>query len=33
MDDEVLNYIIEGKYKGIGFDVIGLDPIDDENLT
>ncbi|MED9966969.1 MAG: cyclase family protein [Blautia sp.] len=33
IDDEVLNYIIEGKYKGIGFDVIGLDPIDDENLT
>ncbi|MDO5363436.1 MAG: hypothetical protein Q4F03_12490 [Eubacteriales bacterium] len=29
----MLNYIIEGKYKGIGFDVIGLDPIDDENLT
>lgn len=33
IDNEVLNYIIEGKYKGIGFDVIGLDPIDDENLT
>jgi len=33
VDDEVLNYIIAGEYKGIGFDVIGLDPIADENLT
>ena len=33
IDDEVLDYIIAGKYKGIGFDVIGLDPIADENLT
>ena len=24
---------IAGSYKGIGFDVIGLDPIADENLT
>ena len=32
VDDEVLNYIIDGNYKGIGFDVIGLDPIADENL-
>ncbi len=31
--DEVLDYIINGNYKGIGFDVIGLDPIADENLT
>ena len=27
------DYIIAGNYKGIGFDVIGLDPIADENLT
>lgn len=33
IDDEVLEYILNGKYKGIGFDVIGLDPIADENLT
>ena len=33
LDDEVLDYIIRGSYKGIGFDVIGLDPISDENLT
>lgn len=33
IDDEVLEYIIKGSYKGIGFDVIGLDPIADENLT
>ena len=33
IDDEVLDYIIAGNYKGIGFDVIGLDPIADENLT
>ena len=33
IDDEVLEYIIQGDYKGIGFDVIGLDPINDENLT
>lgn len=33
IDDEVLEYIINGNYKGIGFDVIGLDPIADENLT
>ena len=30
---EVLEYIIGGDYKGIGFDVIGLDPIADDNLT
>lgn len=33
IDDEVLEYIINGNYKGIGFDVIGLDPIADDNLT
>lgn len=33
IDDEVLDLIIAGGYKGIGFDVIGLDPIADENLT
>lgn len=33
IDDEVLEYIITGNYKGIGFDVIGLDPIADDNLT
>ena len=33
IDDEVLDYIIAGNYKGIGFDVIGLDPISDDNLT
>lgn len=32
VDDEVLDYIIKGTYKGIGFDVMGLDPIRDENL-
>ena len=33
IDDRLLEYIISGDYKGIGFDVIGLDPIADENLT
>jgi kynurenine formamidase len=33
IDDSVLEYILEGRYKGIGFDVIGLDPIADGNLT
>jgi len=33
MDDEVLEYVIRGKYKGIGFDVISIDPMDDVNLT
>ena len=31
--EDVLNFIISGSYKGIGFDVIGLDPIADSNLT
>lgn len=33
INNAVLEYIIQGDYKGIGFDVIGLDPINDENLT
>ena len=33
IDDSVLDFILAGYYKGIGFDVIGLDPIEDENLT
>lgn len=33
INEEVLDYIIRGNYKGIGFDVIGLDPIADVNLT
>lgn len=33
VDEEVLDYIMAGKYKGIGFDVIGLDPIADVALT
>lgn len=33
IDEEVLDYIIAGNYKGIGFDVIGLDPIADAALT
>ena len=33
IDSDVLDYILQGDYKGIGFDVIGLDPISDVNLT
>lgn len=33
VDDEVLDYIMKGSYKGIGFDVIGLDPIADAALV
>ena len=33
IDDSVMDIILAGDYKGIGFDVIGLDPIADENLT
>lgn len=33
IDEQVLNVIIQGNYKGIGFDVIGLDPVADEELT
>lgn len=32
IDGEVLRHILDGSYKGIGFDVIGLDPIADGNL-
>ncbi len=32
VDDAVLDYVLAGKYKGIGFDVIGLDPIADAGL-
>lgn len=32
IDEEVMAYILSGNYKGIGFDVIGLDPISDEQL-
>lgn len=33
IDEEVLNFILKGSYKGIGFDVIGLDPIADCGLA
>lgn len=33
LDDAALGLIISGGYKGIGLDVIGLDPISDVNLT
>lgn len=33
VDEEVIDYLIESKKKGIGLDVIGLDPIPDTNLT
>lgn len=33
IDDEVLEFILQQNFKGIGFDVIGFDPIHDENLT
>lgn len=32
IDDEVLDFILLGKYKGIGFDVMGIDPISGINL-
>lgn len=31
--DEVAQYIIDTKKKGVGLDTIGLDPVPDENLT
>lgn len=31
--EEIAEYLIASKKKGIGLDVIGLDPISDENLT
>ena len=33
IDDEVADYIAKHQKKGVGLDVIGLDPIADENLT
>ncbi len=33
IDDDVLTLILRGDYKGIGFDVISVDPIADGNLT
>ena len=33
IDMQVLDYIISGSYKGIGFDTIGLDPVADIDLT
>ena len=33
IDEEVAEYIVRDKKKGVGLDVIGLDPIADENLT
>lgn len=33
LNDEAINFILQDNYKGIGFDVMGIDPIDDENLT
>lgn len=32
LDSHVLDYVIAGSYKGIGFDVIGLDPVADADL-
>ena len=31
-DDDVLDFILLGNYKGIGFDVMGIDPISDLSL-
>ena len=33
LSEDVLDFIISGNFKGIGFDVIGLDPIADANLS
>ena len=33
LDDDALDFVISKNLKGIGFDVIGLDPIADANLT
>ncbi|MDD5938866.1 MAG: cyclase family protein [Clostridiales bacterium] len=33
IDDEVLQFVLDTGKKGIGFDVIGVDPIPDEALT
>ena len=32
LDDSVVDFVIKKNYKGIGFDVIGLDPISDAEL-
>ncbi|MBR0598834.1 cyclase family protein [Sinanaerobacter chloroacetimidivorans] len=32
IDDEVVDFLIKGNKKGVGLDVIGIDPIPDENL-
>ena len=33
LDDDILDFIIAGDYKGIGSDAISIDPISDANLT
>ena len=33
VNDDVLDYVVNGNYKGIGFDTIGIDPVSDENLS
>jgi kynurenine formamidase len=33
IDDEVVDFLIKGRKKGVGLDVIGIDPIADSNLT
>ena len=33
IDDDVVEYIISQNKKGVGMDVIGIDPISDEHLT
>lgn len=33
LDDTVMDFVLAGDYKGIGFDVMGLDPIADEELS
>ena len=32
IDDDVLDFVIEREFKGVGFDVMGIDPIWDESL-
>ena len=33
VNDDVLDCVLNGNYKGIGFDTIGIDPVSDEKLT
>ena len=33
VNDNVLDYVVNGNYKGIGFDTIGINPVLDENLS